>query len=109
MSGFASAASSMPLPAVPLAPKMTIRSCPAGASEIGASDSAPQTRLSPYYIRRAHEQTHTPNIVSAVLADYRGYDTMLETGVVFTAAMASLLILGLGARREPVKTGEAPR
>ena len=76
---------------------------------IGAADSPPQTHLSPYYIRHAYEQTHTPNIVSAVLADYRGYDTMLETGVVFTAAMASLLILGIGERKTAPANDEARR
>ncbi len=63
---------------------------------IGAKDSPAARNVSPYYIEHAEEDAHTPNIVTAVLADYRGYDTMLETGVVFTAAMASILILGVG-------------
>jgi multicomponent Na+:H+ antiporter subunit B len=39
-----------------------------------------------------------PNVVSSVLASYRGYDTLGETTVVFTAAIGVLLLIG-GARR----------
>ena len=34
-----------------------------------------------------------PNVVTAVLASYRGYDTLGETAVIFTAGIAVLLIL----------------
>lgn len=40
-----------------------------------------------------------PNFVTAVLADYRGYDTLGETTVIFTAGLACLLILGVGLGR----------
>ena len=44
--------------------------------------------------------TEVPNMVTAVLADYRGFDTMFETVVVFIAGMAVLAILkGSGRRR----------
>ena len=36
-----------------------------------------------------------PNIVTAVLASYRGYDTFGETVVIFTAGLAVLLLLGI--------------
>ena len=39
------------------------------------------------------EDTEVPNMVTAVLADYRGFDTMFETVVVFIAGMAVLAIL----------------
>ena len=35
-----------------------------------------------------------PNIVTAVLASYRGYDTLGETVVIFTAGLGVLLLLG---------------
>ena len=41
------------------------------------------THVSAYYLENAYNQTHVPNVVTAVLADYRGFDTMFETGVVF--------------------------
>ncbi len=51
------------------------------------------TYLSPVYIEKAVEQTHVPNIVTAVLGDYRGYDTMFETVVIYCAGMAVLSVL----------------
>jgi multicomponent Na+:H+ antiporter subunit B len=46
-----------------------------------------------YYIRHAREDAATANIVTVVLADYRGFDTLGETIVVFAAGMACFLIL----------------
>ena len=42
-------------------------------------------------------EVHIPNIVTTVLASYRGYDTLGETTVVF-AAMVGVLILFVGPR-----------
>ena len=49
--------------------------------------------VSPTYIEDSVGATHTPNVVTAVLADYRGYDTLGETVVIFTAGLACVLIL----------------
>jgi multicomponent Na+:H+ antiporter subunit B len=49
--------------------------------------------------------THVPNLVTAVLAAYRGYDTMFETAVIFTAGVC--LIVLLRDRRSPPKETEA--
>ncbi len=49
--------------------------------------------VSPDYIERTMEETDTPNIVTSVLADYRGYDTLGETTVIFTAGMACIIAL----------------
>lgn len=46
-----------------------------------------------YYIEHAKKDTKVPNFVTAVLADYRGFDTMFETGVVFIAGLAIYSIL----------------
>ena len=51
------------------------------------------TYLSPVYIEKAVEQTHVPNLVTAVLGDYRGYDTMFETVVIYCAGMAVVAVL----------------
>ena len=51
------------------------------------------SHVSPYYIEHSMEDTSVPNIVTAVLADYRGFDTMFETIVIFTAGIACILIL----------------
>jgi multicomponent Na+:H+ antiporter subunit B len=49
--------------------------------------------VTPTYIEDTIKDTHTPNIVTSVLADYRGYDTLGETVVIFTAGLACVLIL----------------
>ena len=59
-----------------------------------ADPQAPASQhVSPSYIEYTIEDTHTPNIVTSVLADYRGYDTLGETVVIFTAGLACVLIL----------------
>jgi multicomponent Na+:H+ antiporter subunit B len=61
---------------------------------VGDGTSAPFTHVAPYYIEHGHEETGASNFVTAVLADYRGYDTFGELMVIFTAGVACLLILG---------------
>lgn len=61
--------------------------------------AAGRTNPGNYYIRNAYSDTHTDNMVTVVLADYRSFDTFGETLVVFTAAICVLLIL-TGNRRE---------
>ncbi len=48
---------------------------------------------SSYYIRNAYKDTHTPNMVTAILADYRGYDTLGEETVIMTAGLICFLLL----------------
>ena len=56
--------------------------------------------LSPYYIERSVIDVGSPNIVTAVLGDYRSYDTLGETVVIFTAGVALLMVLGRGRKRD---------
>ncbi len=42
---------------------------------------------------RCEEETGVPNMVTAGLADYRGYDTLGETTVIFTAGISVILLL----------------
>jgi len=53
----------------------------------------------PSYIERNAEEIHVPNVVTAVLASYRGYDTLGETTVIFTAGIGVLLLLRGRTRR----------
>jgi multicomponent Na+:H+ antiporter subunit B len=58
-------------------------------------ESAPaNVHVSPVYVERSYQDTHTPNVVTSILADYRGYDTFGETTVIFTAGLVCLLLLG---------------
>ncbi|KPK17917.1 MAG: sodium:proton antiporter [Nitrospira bacterium SG8_3] len=63
--------------------------------------SPASTHLSPHFIEKTMEETSVPNIVTAVLADYRGYDTMYETAVIFTAGLACFILLRIFVREEP--------
>ncbi len=49
--------------------------------------------ISHYYITKSYGDTKVPNLVTSVLADYRGYDTMFETVVIFAAGIAIFAIL----------------
>ena len=60
----------------------------------GDPNSPASTHVSPYYLEHSIQDTATPNVVTSVLADYRGWDTLGETTVVFTGGMAVLLLLG---------------
>jgi len=51
--------------------------------------------VAPRYIERTDEEIGVPNMVTAVLASYRGYDTWGETAVIFTACVGVLLLLGV--------------
>ena len=57
--------------------------------------------VSPHYIERSMDETSVPNLVTAVLADYRSYDTMFETIVIFSAGVACLFLLRMFKRLEP--------
>ncbi|MCP5102763.1 MAG: hypothetical protein GY950_05275 [bacterium] len=46
-----------------------------------------------YYIRNAHKDDHTDNMVTVILADYRGFDTLGEETVIFTAGLICFLLL----------------
>ena len=59
----------------------------------GDPQSPAATHVSPRYIESALDETAVPNLVTAVLADYRGIDTLGEVTVIFTGAVAVLLIL----------------
>ena len=64
-----------------------------GLPERGDPQAPANVHVSPSYIEHSIEDTETPNIVTAVLADYRGYDTLGETIVIFTAGLACIIIL----------------
>jgi multicomponent Na+:H+ antiporter subunit B len=59
----------------------------------GDPQSPANSYLSPKYIEHAVQETHVPNLVTAVLGDYRGYDTMFETVVIYCAGMAVVSVL----------------
>ena len=69
---------------------------PANLEESSAGSPGTQD----YYIRHAYEDAHTPNMVTVILADYRSYDTLGETTVIFAAGLACFLILRTGRSKD---------
>ena len=57
------------------------------------------THVAPRYLKDTLRETGVPNVVTAVLASYRGYDTLGETTVVFTAGVGVIALLR--RRRDP--------
>jgi len=66
----------------------------------GTLDAPIHHHVADKYIKESKERTGSPNIVTSVLASYRGYDTMGETTVIFTAGIGVLLLLGASKRRK---------
>jgi len=66
----------------------------------GDPKSPASLHVSPHYIEKTIEETAVPNMVTSVLADYRGYDTMYETTVIFSAGVACFLLLRIFRRKE---------
>ena len=54
----------------------------------------------PRYLNEMPTETGVPNVVTAVLASYRGYDTLGETTVVFTAGAGVIALLRPPPRRQ---------
>ena len=67
---------------------------------VGDPASAPNTHVSDYYIEHSFEDTGSPNIVTGTLADYRGFDTLEETTVMFLAGLTTVLLLRWGKDQE---------
>jgi multicomponent Na+:H+ antiporter subunit B len=67
--------------------------CSYDLPEIGLLSSPIHQHIVPDYILGSRDDIGIPNIVTSVLASYRGYDTFGETIVVFTAGVAVLVLL----------------
>jgi len=67
---------------------------------IGDPANPTNTHVVPRYLKRGVEEAGCENIVTTIVLNYRGYDTMGEVTVIFTALFSVLAILG----REKSKT-----
>ncbi len=66
----------------------------------GDPDAPIHGHVAPEYIEGTATEVEMPNVVTAVLASYRGFDTYGETFVIFTAGVGVMLLL-TGRRRKP--------
>jgi len=56
--------------------------------------------VAPWYLERTPEIIDIPNVVTAVLASFRGYDTLGEVFVILTAGIGVLFLIGAKPRRQ---------
>ncbi len=68
----------------------------------GAENSPLQTHLTQYYLENTRTDIAIPSVVAAILASYRGFDTLGETAVILIAGLAVLVIL---SRKKQPKEG----
>ena len=66
----------------------------------GDPNAPVHTHVADRYIEKSGEEMGIPNIVTSVLASYRGYDTLGEVTVIFTAGVGVILLLGHIWRKE---------
>ncbi len=67
----------------------------------GDASNPMHRHVAPRYIEDVVRETGVPNAVTAVLASYRGYDTLGETTVIFTAGIGVVMLLRQRRRRHP--------
>lgn len=63
---------------------------------LGDPKGAIHQHVAPRYLTRSGQEVGLPNVVTSVLASYRGYDTLGEVAVIFTAGTGVLCLLGGG-------------
>lgn len=77
--------------------------------DFGLASNPVQTYLGETYIDKSAVEIGVPNLVTAVLASYRGYDTLGEIVVIFTAGVAVLMLLGRGKHEDKIMTGKVEK
>jgi multicomponent Na+:H+ antiporter subunit B len=63
--------------------------------KFGDPEAPVHGHVAPHYIAYAYDETGVTNMVTAIVVDYRGYDTLGELTVIFTAGVAVLSLLKL--------------
>ena len=61
------------------------------------------------YIERTPFDIHVPNVVTAVLGSYRGYDTLGEAIVIFTAGLGVIILIGGQMRHRTQRRTQSKR
>ena len=79
-----------------------------GMPEFGSPEAPIHGHVAPRYVEQSGTEVGLPNIVTSVLASYRGFDTLGEVTVIFTAGIGVMLLLGLRRRTADDGTIEDP-
>ncbi len=101
---------SMKTPVVPLFVALCVGAAlvwgTVGLSPFGTPDAPIHQHVAPTYLTNVVKDSGVPNVVTAILADYRGFDTLGETVVIFTGGIGVMLLLrGSGRKRREEREG----
>lgn len=66
----------------------------------GNPDNPIHHHVAPRYLEDSQHEIGVPNVVTSVLASYRGFDTFGEITVVFTAAIGVMILLSAMRRKD---------
>ena len=69
----------------------------------GEPNAAAHQHIAPRYLQQSPDEIGITNVVTSILASYRGYDTLGELTVIFTAGVGVLALLGIRRRRRDEK------
>lgn len=75
---------------------------------LGDPNAPVHQHVAPWYLEKTPELIDIPNVVTAVLASFRGYDTLGEVFVVFTACIGVLFVLGARPGKHPSVSTSSP-
>lgn len=74
----------------------------------GEADAPVHQHVAPRYLNDSMNEVGIPNVVTSVLASYRGYDTLGETLVIFTAGIGVLSLLMVSRRTKEKALQKVP-
>ncbi|MEN9765048.1 MAG: hypothetical protein RL397_1003 [Pseudomonadota bacterium] len=74
---------------------------------LGDSTAPVHQHVAPWYLSETPRLIDIPNIVTAILASFRGYDTLGEVIVVFTAGIGVISVLGFRPKSKSMLRGNS--
>jgi len=66
----------------------------------GSSDVPSYNENTVFYLEKATEEANSPNAVSAIITDFRAFDTLGEATVLFTSIAAVITVLQSNKSKE---------
>lgn len=73
---------------------------------LGSIDNPSYNEVTHYYLENTLDDTKAVNVIAAVITDYRAFDTLGETTVLFTSIAAVISVLQIGHHKKEKNKGE---
>jgi len=73
---------------------------------VGDKTNPSYNEVAEYYISNSAEETGSTNIIAAIITDYRAFDTLGETTVLFTGIAAVVSLVGISHHKEKKEEGD---